>query len=103
LDAFFDVQLVKCIRFLDAVQGRNKNVSMDESGQFAEQWSDYQAMLLKTYVDVCGICDAVTISPDITTVLPASTPNTEHRPGSWLDDLLQMVASLLGLPVAATA
>jgi len=103
MDIFFNVQLTKCKRFLDAAQGRNKDVSMDESRQFADQWSGYHPMLLKTYVDVCGICDAVTVSPDITTVLAASTPNTEHRSGSWLDDLLQIVASLLGLPVAATA
>jgi hypothetical protein len=66
MDAFFEVQLAKCQRFLDAAQGRNKDVSMDESRQFVDQWTGYQELLLKTNSDVCAISDAVTASPDIT-------------------------------------
>jgi hypothetical protein len=65
MDRFFEGQLATCRRFLDAAQGRNRDVSMDESQQFANQWTGYQVMLFKTYLKVCAICDAVTASPGI--------------------------------------
>jgi hypothetical protein len=95
--AFFEVQLAKCKRFLNAVQGRNKDVSVDETRQFANQWLGYQALVLKAYVDISTICDAVTVSPDVTPLSATLTRDSEGRSAHWFEELWHIFTHLLGL------
>jgi hypothetical protein len=95
--AFFEVQLAKCKRFLGAVQGRNEDVSMNEALQFANQWSGYQALILKAYIDVARICDAVTVSPEVTPLSATLTRDSEGRSAHWFEELWHIFTPLLGL------
>jgi hypothetical protein len=60
---FFGDQVQTCNLYLEAVQGRNTRVTLDQARQFAMEWTRVRPIIIAAKVKVSRVCEAITMSP----------------------------------------